>query len=173
MSTAASYGKGIRNINFISTTYFGTSTTLKMMLQKIKEYPSNIDKHCKILLCDKKRIFNIIHNNQKGFPKKNQRFGNSNDFALVCGRTFCEYVSLFQTKMKSSTNVTFSDQDIPSVLKQRHYETFYCEKDCISTANYYSTICHAINIIQDKVSVDFTGKCVRAYLEMCKLCDIL
>ena len=114
----------------------------------------------------------MIDNNQKGFPKKNQRFGSSNDFVLVCGRTFREYALSALTKLKSITKVTFSEQDIPSVLKQRHYETLY-DGGFISTANFCSAICHTTHIMNDESSVDFTGNRVRAYIEVCQLCEIL
>ena len=48
VSAAASYGKGIRNPNAMSTMYFGTSTTLRTMLQKIHGYSSKLMSTAKI-----------------------------------------------------------------------------------------------------------------------------
>ena len=71
VSTAASYNKGIRNPNSISTTYFGTSTTLKTKLQKIQKYIHQI-------LMSTSKIYYVIKNVssvgltiiREGFPKR-------------------------------------------------------------------------------------------------------
>ena len=73
-------------VNKIST-YLGVSSTKQTFVRVVKPYVNSIFFNITIGLRSLLKTVWMLDNTQKGHPKKFQRFGSSNQFVKVTGRT--------------------------------------------------------------------------------------
>ena len=63
-------------------------SVIKTFVNQITELSANMKLKTQSILADESFIVECIDNNQKVFPKKNQRFGMSNEFVKVTASIF-------------------------------------------------------------------------------------
>ena len=87
ISAGANYGRGIGEIVNRRATYLGASTTTQTFLRTVRPFgDAMIANVTKILEQVDKTVW-MLDNNQRSHPLKFQRFGSSNNFVQVTGRT--------------------------------------------------------------------------------------
>ena len=91
ISAAANYGRGIGEIVNRRATYLGASTTTQTFLRSVKPYGSTMIDNITSKLSQVNKTVWMLDNNQRGHPLKFQRFGSSNNFVKVTGRTSHHY----------------------------------------------------------------------------------
>ena len=87
ISSGANYGRGIGEIVNRRSTYLGASTTTQTFLKTVRPYGDQMIERVTRTLSKCKKTVWMLDNNQRGHPLKFQRFGSSNTFVKVTGRT--------------------------------------------------------------------------------------
>ena len=116
-----------------------------------------------------------LDNNQKGNPRKFQRFGSRNFYLKVTGRCLHESISFNQTfDISYKVPITYVDQVIPSAYGMTPFEQVYSTSgDDILTniANYISGDLPVHLPSTDKI--DISGSRVSSYINVLHICDAL
>lgn len=171
----ASYSRGLKSHSLTSSVYSGSSTTFETMIKKIKVLNKSMD----IAMKEKMKLLNrfvvTVDNNQKGFKRKYQRNGVSNDYIVMTGRTFryCEeyippqHVLEVLQNNRSQVSLSYIDQNIPSMAMMPPFELHLNDKDKLATILY-----NPRTIQDNNNTIDFTGSRVRAYNHFINVQDV-
>ena len=87
ISSGANYGRGIGEIVNRRATYLGASATTQTFLRTVKPFGDSMLKNVAKCLSKVHKTVWTLDNNQRGHPLKYQRYGSSNNFVKVTGRT--------------------------------------------------------------------------------------
>ena len=173
ITAIANYARGVTDNRQSSHKYFGSSvsrSTMNRVLEKIKT--ENSDTFPK-LLAKEKIIFTTMDNNQKGFNVKIPRHGINNIFIKVTGRLFIQCDETLMNGLEDvRVAITYTNQVIPSVLNQPHFE------NCIGPDGMLDTTISDVISNFDKVSnsglpIDITGKRVQSYIDLVDICHTI
>ena len=125
ISSGANYGKSIGEIVKIRTTYIGASTTTQTFLRAVRPYGDKMIEHVTAILVHCIKNMWMLNNNQRGHPFKFQRFGSSNTFVKVTGRTSRKFTGC-ETDIGEENNkncvLTYIDQAIPNPINFPNFE---------------------------------------------------
>lgn len=87
ISSGANYGRGIGKIVNRRATYIGASATTQTFLRTVKPSGDSMLQNVAKCLSKVDKTVWTLDNNQIGHPLKYQRYGSSNNFVKVTGRT--------------------------------------------------------------------------------------
>ena len=173
VSAAALYSKGCGDNIQRRFTYSGVSATVKTFLKRVRPYGDNMLQSAASKLYRSKTTIATLDNNQKGHPKKFQRFGSSNKFVKVTARYFRQYSPYITDKEDTNekVSITYVQQSIPSPDPMAPFEFVFHNE-----TPDYSMITNAVNGkgLSHNVpysNIDFTGKRVDSYARIVDICD--
>ena len=115
ISAGANYGRGLGDMVNRRSTYLGASSTTRSFLRCVKPHADKMLSNIAIRLSHVLKTCWTLDNNQKGHPKKFQRFGSSNRFVKVTGRTVHNCVLCEDTideENSKRVTITYIDQKI-------------------------------------------------------------
>ena len=115
IAAGANYGRGIGDIVNRRATFLGASTTTQTFLRKVSLYGKSMEDAITVTLSTVNKTVWTLDNNQLGHPLKHQRFGSSNDFVKVTGRTCRQcienVIDIGEENAKRSI-ITYIDQSV-------------------------------------------------------------
>ena len=124
IAAGANYGRGIGDIINRRATFLGASTVTRIFLRKVTPYGKSMKDDITVTLSTVHKTVWTLDNNQLGHPLKHQRFGSSNDFVKVTGRTCRQCIeNLIDIGEENDKRViiTYIDQ---SVINQIGFSVF-------------------------------------------------
>ena len=133
VTTAATYARGDSRYRSEHMSYFGISTTFGTFMKNTKLWREQMDEAIATRLQTLNNIVCCIDNNQKGNTLKNQRYGKSVKYikvtgCLICKYNHCNYID-YETYKNSKTNLTYSNQAIPSTFLMPHFDVIFSNED--------------------------------------------
>jgi hypothetical protein len=190
ISTAASYGRGrTKNSGLVtSSCFFAHSTTIKTFIQKTKLLRENMNNKVHHSLAHTTNFMCCLDNNQKGNPRKYQRYGSSNKFVKVTGYIIKEFISdKLNLTNEQKVNISYIHQKIPSAYCMPHYEQLFEDNDESKISEYNllgaildMTTCNDelrqlthLYPSKENEDIDLSGKRVEAYINICTNVHIL
>ena len=119
ISAGANYGRGVGDMVNRRGTYLDVSSTTQSFLRSVKPHAESILSNVYQRLSREQKIVWTLDNNQKGHPKKFQRFGSSNRFVKVTGQTArnCVLGNIYLGEENSKrVHITYIDQKIMNLV---------------------------------------------------------
>ena len=178
VTAGACYGRGVNSKALTHATHAGISTNYRTMMRKVKEYGESMEKTLMDILEYENRIVAVLDNNQKGNSIKFQVDGRSNAFVVVTGRLFkrCNKFELIpghpqlsnQAEIENRTDLTYVNQKIPSMFYMPIIENISDD-----TANNIKIIGNIDYATKSDGTIDFSGRRVQRYYEICLKCDVV
>ena len=178
VTAGACYGRGVNSKALTHATHAGISTNYRTMMRKVKEYGESMEKTLMDILEYENRIVAVLDNNQKGNCIKFQVDGRSNAFVVVTGRLFkrCNKFELIpghpqlsnQAEIENRTDLTYVNQKIPSMFYMPIIENISDD-----TANNIKIIGNIDYATKSDGTIDFSGRRVQRYYEICLKCDVV
>ena len=163
----ANYGRGLGDMINRQATYLGALSTTQLCLNYVKPFAKTMLSTIANRLSQLQKTVWTLDNNQRGHPKKFQRFGSSNRFVKVTGRTIrncilCED-SLGEENSKR-VPVTYIDQKIMNTI---NFPVFEKEINDIGDMDQVKRcLLRSVDYIDDSVKLDLTGGRVTIYNEL-------
>ena len=174
IAAGANYGRGIGDIVNRRATFLGASTTTQIFLRKVSLYGISIEDAITVTLSTVNKTVWTLDNNQLGHPLKHQRFGSSNDFVKVTGRTCrqCIENSIGISEENDKRSImTYIDQSVVNPIGFSVFERDVLDMmnvgsihDCLLRRNMYTGTA---------VKVDMTGLRVAKYNAMMCIASVL
>ena len=165
ISAGANYGRGIGEIVNRRATYLGASTTTQTFLRSVKAYgDAMIDSITSTLSHVNKTVW-MLDNNQRGHPLKFQRFGSSNNFVKVTGRTSKRCIECKEDIGEEDTKhsvLTYVDQVIVNPINFPVFEKELVDE--LSIEALHRCLIRGNAVYQSPTKIDITGNRVRLYL---------
>ena len=172
-TTIANYARGITVYKQSSQTYFGSSISHRTMNRTLDRYKTKNHESLLQLLSPRKIILATMDNNQKGYNVKNPRGGVNNQFIKVTGRTFVECEETYMNGIEDvHVAITYTNQVIPSVLNQPHFEQLVGENGILDT-QIIGAISDFKSIGNTGMPIDITGKRVQTYIDIVDICHTI
>ena len=152
-------------------TYCGIPLSVKTMIKNIRHDSEKVEKTVMNVLSQQKYIVAAMDNNQKGYPKKYQRYGISNQFIKVTASFFKLYSSIpiDTPNPESTTIITYINHPIPSPFGMIPFENLITVTQLTEAITTIGKGCQK----RDISTIDFTGKHVSSYIHLAHVCDII
>ena len=169
VAAASIYSRGLGDSIQKRATYCRISSSIKTFVKRIKPHSQKMEQNVKSILDKETFIIAALDNNQKGFPKKHQRFGVCNKFVKVTASMFKKYCPIEDDTPEPTDRVklTYIDQPIPSAYGMPKYESI------TTTDTRLSLICTISNVQQSRYlhDINFDGSRVTSYMSIVSICD--
>ena len=164
ISSGANYGRGLGDMVNRRSTYLGASATTQTYLKVVKPFGDAMLSNIAIRLSGLSKTVWMLDNNQKGHPKKFQRFGSSNKFVKVTGRTarnciLCE--DDLEEENSKRVPITYIDQAIINPVNFPVFEQEIHDIDC--NKNIQQCLLRKCVVDSHAVKLDLTGERVSIY----------
>ena len=165
ISAGANYGRGIGEIVNRRATYLGASTTTQTFIRTVRPFGDAMTANVTKTLEQVDKTVWMLDNNQRGHPLKFQRFGSSNNFVKVTGRssrqcTLCE-TDVGEENTKHCV-LTYVNQAIPNPINFPNFDleiTYEASLDEI-----HRCMIREISTCTSTIKVDITGVRVKNYI---------
>ena len=174
VSAGANYGRGSGDMVSRRATYLGASSTIRSFLRFVKPHATDMLDNVQKRLSQLQKTVWTLDNNQKGHPMKFQRYGSSNCFAKVTGRTVRNAILCNEDVGEENSKrvaITYVDQSIINPFSFPYLESEI--KDDADTKQVLR--CMLRNNMQEipTVKLDITGKRVETYCDLVNMVDKL
>ena len=158
ISAGANYGRGIGEIVNRRATYLGASTTTQTFLRTVRPFGNAMIENITATLSHVNKTVWMLDNNQRGHPLKFQRFGSSNNFVKVTGRT-SKQCNLSSTDLGEEDTkhcvLTYVDQDIANPV---NFPVFELEvTDINNLGHIHSALTRQNALCESPIKMDITG----------------
>ena len=169
IATASMYCQGNRSSLMNRSCYLGLSATLVTLLRHMKQLSSEVD--ISDVVKNEQYIVSTLDNNQKGYPKKIQRFGVCNDFVKVTGMTLYQDRPVLggtPTNLPTRVQITYINQAIPSPFGMPSFESIIK-----MNINYPRVLLQIASGKYDSenANINVSGSCIEAYMEVLDVTD--
>ena len=165
ISAAANYGRGIGEIVNRRATYLGASTTTQTFLRSVKPYGITMIDNITSTLSRVNKTVWILDNNQRGYPLKFQRFGSSNNFVKVTGRTSkqcTECKTDIGEEYTKHSVLTYVEQVIVNPINFPVFEKEISDEHSIQAL--HKCLVRGNACLPSTTKIDLTGNRVRIYI---------
>ena len=174
ISAGANYGRGIGDIVNRRAIFLGASTILRIFLRKVAPYGQSMEDNVTKTLSGVDKTVWTLDNNQLGHPLKHQRFGSSNDFVKVTGRTCRECIQNtihIGDENEKRVTITYIDQ---AVINPIGFSIFEREvPDMVNIDSIRNALLRQELNTSTAVSIDMTGVRVGKYNELVRIASVL
>ena len=174
ISAGANYGRGLGDMVNRRSTYLGASSTAQSFLRTIKPYADTMLSNIAIRLSQLQKTVWTLDNNQKGHPEKFQRFGSSNTFVKVTGRTVRECV-LCEDDLGDENGkrvpITYIDQKIMNPINFPAFENEL--HDVEDTKKVQMCLLRLLQNTCVSTKLDLTGRRVAIYNILIELANTI
>ena len=164
ISACANYGRGCGDMVNRRSTYLGGSATTQSFLRHVKPHIETMLSTIAINLSGLLKTVWMLDNNQKGHPKKFQRYGSSNRFVKVTGRTSRKCIlshHICEEENSKRVTINYIDQMITNPL---NFPIFEQELSLMDNTSKINDCLLRRNTFQGlAVQLDLTGKRVSIY----------
>ena len=165
ISAGANYGRGIGEIVNRRATYLGASTTTQTFLRAVKPYGNAMIENITSTLSHVNKTVWMLDNNQRGHPLKFQRYGSSNNFVKVTGRTSKQCIECMEDIGEEDTKhcvLSYVEQAIVNPINFPIFEKELMDIHCLDALHRCLTRSHTV--YQSTTKIDITGNRVSLYL---------
>ena len=167
ISAGANYGRAIGEIVNRRATYLGASATTKTFLCTVKPLSDNMLSSIAICLSSVDKTVWTLDNNQRVHPLKYQRFGSSNTFVKVTGRTCYKCITCnddIGNKNEKRVPLTYVNQSIADPI---NFSIFEKDIEYMMIVGQVRNSLLRVNRYEGQaVKIDMTGRRVRIYMEL-------
>ena len=169
ISSGANYGRGVGEIVNRRATYLGASTTTRTFLKTVRPYGDQMIERVTETLSNCNKTVWMLDNNQRGHPLKFQRFGSSNTFVKVTGRTSrkcteCE-IDIGEENGKHCV-LTYVDQSIPNPINFPNFELEVSDNRTSVEIHNCMLRSSSTSTYQSSIKIDITGTRVSNYIRV-------
>lgn len=158
ISADASYGRGIGDIVNRQAKCLGASTTTQTLHRTVGPFVNAMIDNITVILSHLNKTVWMLDNIQRGHPLKFQRFGSSNNFVKVTGRT-TKVCSGSSTDLGEKDNkhcvLTYVDQDIVNPVNISVFELEATDNKNIS--QIHSALMRKNLVCKSPTKIDITG----------------
>ena len=174
ISAGANYGRGLGEIVNRRATYLGASSCTRTFIRTVKPHADSMIYNITQKLSGMQKSVWMMDNNQKGHPKKFQRFGSSNRFVKVTGRTIRNCILCLDTIGEENDKrapVTYVDQKIINPINFPIFEKEMMNMVNMDGVNKCLLRSGPFDGIAD--TLDLTGNRVHIYTELIDLSNTI
>ena len=146
-------------------TYLGASTTTQTFLRSVKPYGNAMVESITSTLSHVNKTVWILDNNQRGHPLKFQRFGSSNNFVKVTGRTSKRCIECTEDIGEEDSKhsiLTYVDQVLVNPINFPVFEKEVVDELCIESL--HRCLIRGNTVYASPTKIHITGNRVRLYL---------
>ena len=174
ISAGANYGRGIGEMVNRRATFLGASSTTRTFLRKVMPYGQSMESNITKTLSFVNKTVWALDNNQSGNPVKHQRWGSSNNFVKVTGRTCRECIECttdIGDEREKRVMISYVDQ---AVVNPIGFSIF--EKDVTDMGNLLSvkdSLLRRNKYNGTAAKIDITGLRISTYIKLIRIANTI